>query len=87
MWRVMMGRVVRVDIPIAHRIRNHDDELVQEIPGITAALIATFTDPERQLQATPARQRSARLTSGQGNAGTPMEPRKALGGSSCRDVH
>ena len=66
---------------IAHEVLNHDDKLVEEILVEQDALITTFVDSERQLQATLARQLSSRLTSGQGNVGTPMEPGTALGGS------
>ena len=63
---------------IAHEVLNHDDKLVEEILVEQDALITTFVDSERQLQATLARQLSSRLTSGQGNVGTPNGTRNGL---------
>ena len=60
---------------IAHEVLNHDDKLVEEILVEQCALITTYMDFERQLQATLARRLSTKLTSGQGNVGTPKEPR------------
>ena len=67
---------------IAHEVLNHDDKLVEEIlveqDALSDTLITTFVDSERQLQATLARQLSSRLTSGQGNVGTPNGTRNGL---------
>ena len=61
--RVMEGRVRGRDgngrdLVIAQTVLNHDDKLVEENLVEQYALITTFTDSERQLQATLARQLS-----------------------------